>query len=381
VRRRQLSRIPLSGRRMAESRAVGTAYWVYHERSSSCWRERGAGCRATWAGGLAAASGSGSGAGDIAVARRVVKRPDFPGLWRGASHGTAVALDIRGRGGGGIARAHGLRTGACKGARRLVGGLGGTVGCGCGSAELDVASATKRDRTTNWRIDFEITAQRGDAEKRGLRWRRPRHTLRGRQDPAAVDRSGLRLKLLKQQAEAGDITLLFGDESEALTHPYLAHAWAKRGADLRVAAPGQAKKVAMVGVLDFAERRLVVETSRTKRSSDFVALLDNLDQRYGPRPDRAAKPVVLVLDNGPIHTSKLSTAALAARSWLTIEWLPKYAPELNDIENAWRDLKRHFLAHLTFTSPEHLDQVIHREIAAMNLERAANPSVNLRIAA
>lgn len=33
--------------------------------------------------------------------------------------------------------------------------------------------------------------------------------------------------------------LLFGDGSEALTHPYLAHAWAKRGADLRVPAPGQ----------------------------------------------------------------------------------------------------------------------------------------------
>jgi hypothetical protein len=41
----------------------------------------------------------------------------------------------------------------------------------------------------------------------------------------AVDRSGLRPRLLKQQAEAGDITLLFGDESEALTHPYLARAW------------------------------------------------------------------------------------------------------------------------------------------------------------
>jgi hypothetical protein len=32
---------------------------------------------------------------------------------------------------------------------------------------------------------------------------------------------------LKQQAEAGDIILLSADESEALTHPYLAHAWAK----------------------------------------------------------------------------------------------------------------------------------------------------------
>ena len=43
--------------------------------------------------------------------------------------------------------------------------------------------------------------------------------MKGRQDADAVDRVGLRLRLLKQQAEAGDITLLFGDESEALTIP------------------------------------------------------------------------------------------------------------------------------------------------------------------
>ena len=79
-------------------------------------------------------------------------------------------------------------------------------------------------------------------QKRGFRWRRPRHTLKGRQDPDAIDRFGLRLKLRKAQAEAGDLVLLFSDESEALTHPYLARAWAKRGADLRVPAPGQSKK-------------------------------------------------------------------------------------------------------------------------------------------
>ena len=89
-----------------------------------------------------------------------------------------------------------------------------------------------------------------------------------------MDRAGLRRKLLKAQAEAGDIVLLFGDESEALTHPYLAHAWAKRGADLRVPAPGRAAKVAMLGVLDWARRDLVVRTSRTKRSSDVIALLE-----------------------------------------------------------------------------------------------------------
>ena len=54
-----------------------------------------------------------------------------------------------------------------------------------------------------------------------------------------MDRAGLRRKLLKAQAEAGDIVLLFADEFEALTHPYLAHVWAKKGADLRIPAPGQ----------------------------------------------------------------------------------------------------------------------------------------------
>lgn len=149
-----------------------------------------------------------------------------------------------------------------------------------------------------------------------------------------MERGGVRRKLLKAQAEAGDIVLLFGDESEALTHPYLAHAWAKRGADLRVPAPGQAAKVALLGVLDWTRRDLIVHTSRSKRSSDFIAFLEILDRRYGPAPDRdPQRPVVLVLDNGPIHTSKATRAALAARQhWLTVEWLPKYAPELNDIE-------------------------------------------------
>lgn len=198
-----------------------------------------------------------------------------------------------------------------------------------------------------------------------------------------MERGGVRRKLLKAQAEAGDIVLLFGDESEALTHPYLAHAWAKKGADLRIPAPGQAAKVALLGVLDWARRDLLVHTSRTKRSTDFIALLDRLDQLYGPKPGaERTRPVVLVLDNGPIHTSKVTQAALATREhWLTVEWLPKYAPELNDIEEVWRDLKRHHLAHQTFQNADHLDRAIHHAVLSLNQERSRNPLDSQRIAA
>ena len=191
------------------------------------------------------------------------------------------------------------------------------------------------------------------------------------------------MKLLRAQADAGDIVLLFADESEALTHPYLARAWAKRGADLRVPAPGQAQKIAMMGSLDYARRKLIVTTSRTKRSADFIEHLQTLDRLYGPKPGAApTTPVVLVLDNGPIHVSKASRSALAERAhWLTVEWLPKYAPELNDIEIVWGDLKARHLAHRTFTDVDSLDSAIHHAVAALNSARNRHPLVEQRISA
>jgi hypothetical protein len=206
--------------------------------------------------------------------------------------------------------------------------------------------------------------------------------LKGRQDADAVERIGLRLALRKAQAEAGDLVLLHADESEALTHPYLARAWAKRGADLRVPAPGQSKKVAMLGARDAVTGELLVVTSKTKRSADFIMLLEEMDRVYGPLPGVARKPVVIVLDNGPIHVSKATRKALEARAhWLTVEWLPKYAPELNDIERSWRDLKSHHLAHRTFADEADLEKAIHQAVAQMNNERATLPLANFRISA
>jgi transposase len=90
----------------------------------------------------------------------------------------------------------------------------------------------------------------------------------------------------------------------------------------------------------------------------------------------------MVLDNGPIHVSKATQTALKARAhWLTVEWLPKYSPELNDIEPVWRDLKAYNLAHMTFADAESLDTAIHDAVAALNAERNRHPLAKLRISA
>src|SRR3954452_13280577 len=296
-----------------------------------------------------------------ATAARLGVRAEQVRRWRAAFRaGGAAALRSRSAAGPGATQAGG---GARRRPRR-------PAGLRRRPAGVDAGPARGRGRGAHRRDDLVRSPERG-AAKGGYRWRRPRHTLKGRQDRDAVERSGVRLRLLKQQAAAGDIHLLFGDEAEALTHPYLAHCWAERGADLRIEAPGRAKKRALLGVLDHATGELVVITSGTKRSGDFADLLTRLDRSYAPRPGRASRPVVLALDNGPIHTSKASRRALAARPRLTVEWLPKYAPELNDIERSWRDLKRHYLAHRTFRDAGQLDLAIHRAVYALNIERRA----------
>src|ERR1700674_4807408 len=352
-----------------------------HGWTAPCDGEFGANCIFAGIGGVAATRRSGSGASDFAVARWLVEPGPGRRLRGDGGIGPALAQlvhDWRGRGSAGGDLAWSV---AGEGPKGFGDCNDDPIRAGGEPAHLDDPATARRDRTARRTGHLAVKTEHSAQGKRGFSFRRPRHCLKGRQDADAIDHAGLRLKLFKQQARAGDITLLFADESEALTHPYLARAWARRGCDLRVEAPGQSRKRAMIGALDCAARKLIVNTSATKRSSDFIAFLGRLDASYRPCPARQHKPVVLVLDNGPIHTSKASRAALSARDWLTVEWLPKYAPELNDIERSWRDLKGHFLAHQTFADADHLDRAIHNAIADMNVERQALLCTNLRIAA
>ncbi|WP_323180948.1 MULTISPECIES: transposase [unclassified Streptomyces] len=50
----------------------------------------------------------------------------------------------------------------------------------------------------------------------------------------------------------------------------------------------------------------------------------------------------------------------ASRDWLTIYYLPPYAPDLNPVEGIWSLLRRGWLSNVAFSTPEHLVQRIRR---------------------
>src|ERR1043165_5913507 len=129
-------------------------------------------------------------------------------------HGAQLAGLLCARRGGGAAaapeaRSAGQDRATCRGDR------GGDPGRRYAPRRRLDAAAPVRRNCPAWRTgDLAAVAVAPTAPK-GFVWRRPRHTLKGRQDAAAVAASRERLADLKTQATAAAIDLVFRDEPEA----------------------------------------------------------------------------------------------------------------------------------------------------------------------
>jgi len=100
--------------------------------------------------------------------------------------------------------------------------------------------------------------------------------------------------------------------------------------------------VALAFRWDFRRSGLFFQTRRGSYNDvTLIAFLNALKRHFRGRR------LVLIWDGLPSHKSRDMTAYLRAqRSWLTIERLPGYAPELNPTELVWGNVKGRELANL-----------------------------------
>ena len=144
-------------------------------------------------------------------------------------------------------------------------------------------------------------------------------------------------------AEPDRYELHYQDETHVETNPYLTRIWHRRGAQPTVPAAGTNRRLTVFGSVEALGRGRVELLTAAQDSAAFARYLAALDARHAA----TGREVFLVLDNGPCHTSKASTAALAERAaWLHVIRLAKYSPELNPKEREWRVLKRDHRGHL-----------------------------------
>ena len=140
--------------------------------------------------------------------------------------------------------------------------------------------------------------------------------------------------------------IVFWDESGASLLPVVRRTWAPRGHTPVICHRGKWKRASMAAALCYGSRGggAALAFHHQVGAYDTDTLIGALDQllRF-----LGGQKATLVWDGLPAHRSLAMRAWLRRqRSWLVVEPLPGYAPDLNQVEALWSSLKGMELANL-----------------------------------
>lgn len=216
-------------------------------------------------------------------------------------------------------------------------------------------------RTTTRRIS--PSHLRRILHEEGYVWRRPKLTLRHRQNRRLYRAVQRRLEELQGAATApgADFVLLYEDEAEFHLNPGLTGMWTLRGVQPEVPSAGQDRKIAAFAAVDWATGRMVWHLADRKNQREFLIFLDKVVKAF-PR-----KRLVLVLDNVAYHKTKAvmnRVEELAGR--VELLWLPPYSPNLNRIERIWGHLKRTYVYNEYFGDERGLVKAVEAALNSLN---------------
>jgi hypothetical protein len=148
--------------------------------------------------------------------------------------------------------------------------------------------------------------------------------------------------------------LHYEDETHLDTNPALRQVWHRIGTQPTLPAAGTNRRLTVYGSVESQGRGRIELLTAQQDSAGFARYLAALEARH----EATGRQVILVLDNGPCHVSKVTRAALAERAaWLEVIPLARYSPHLNPKEHEWRRLKRDHRGHLAPTLRDFVDAV------------------------
>jgi transposase len=156
--------------------------------------------------------------------------------------------------------------------------------------------------------------------------------------------------------------LVFFDESALSLTPNVRRTWAPRGQPPTLIHRFNWKKASMAAALCYGVRgggaQLAFHVQAGNNDTDtLIEVLGGLRRFLG------GEKATLLWDGLPAHRSTAMRAWLATqRSWLVVERLPAYAPDLNPVEGLWSSLKTVELANLTSPTLAEVIQQAHRGI-------------------
>lgn len=188
-------------------------------------------------------------------------------------------------------------------------------------------------------------------------WKRTRVSHQQRQELQKLSVKHNDLEILELAAAAGEIDLLYGDESgcclwSAASYSYYFLGEQKRQEQTKK----RGKRLSILGLWQPLVIFVYSLVLGSWKSEDFIKLMNSQAQIAADIYQRTGRIRVMTLDNGSIHTSKKVKKKLC--SWeaqgLYLFFLPPYCSLRNPIELEWEHLKRDELVGQMFESESEL---------------------------
>jgi transposase len=171
----------------------------------------------------------------------------------------------------------------------------------------------------------------------GLTWQTPQREY-FQADPKERERwQRETIPLIRETLKKTRGILYCQDEASVCLTPILGKTWSQCGRPRKVRVTGNRASVSAMSALS-PRGRLVFRLHEKRIASAEV--IDFLGQLLCHHPHRH---VVVVMDQAPPHTSKITKSYIESQARLHVFHLPAYSPDWNPDEKVWNHLKNHEL--------------------------------------
>lgn len=174
---------------------------------------------------------------------------------------------------------------------------------------------------------------------------------RDKQDPKQRAIKQADLEMLELAAAAGEIDLLYLDESGFSLWSPVSYSYFFRGEQKRIEqTPRRGRRLSILGLLQPLVTFIYGLAIGSFTSPSYIKMMHEQAQLAAQEFVKTGRIRVIVQDNGPIHTS--TQVQQQWSQWeaqgLYLFFLPAYCSEMNPIESEWHQLKTHELAGQMF---------------------------------
>jgi len=145
---------------------------------------------------------------------------------------------------------------------------------------------------------------------------------------------------------------VFFDESGFMLQPFRRRTWAPSGKTPLQRAWDRHDRLSVISALSLSPTRRRIGLYFQVHSHNIRApeVADFLRTVHG----HLQRKIILVMDRWSVHKAAVLELARCGASWLRVELLPAYAPELNPVEAIWCHTKCGDLANFVPTDVNHL---------------------------